>query len=129
MGSNQSSSLKPRVAGNCNGEGIPEWLEQFTENLEDTEVLANADISHDSDPERPFRVASRKHGIFYSLPKRSKLRSMLANQEDKGSLQKTNWKFSTLSIEFCDFITADHKVLNEEVNQGTIIDTRSWYKI
>ena len=37
------------VAGNCNREGIPEWLEDFTENLEIAEVLASADISHDSD--------------------------------------------------------------------------------
>ena len=31
---------------------LPEWLEEFTENLEDTEVPANAHISRDSDSER-----------------------------------------------------------------------------
>ena len=35
---------------------LPEWLEEFTENLEDT--------SHDSDLERPPKAASRKHSIF-----------------------------------------------------------------
>ena len=34
---------------------------------------------------------------LYSLPKRPKLRSMLANQDDKGSLQKTHWRSSTSS--------------------------------
>ena len=32
-----------------------------------------------------------------SLPKRPKLRSMLANQDDKGSLQRTHWRSSTSS--------------------------------
>ena len=32
---------------------------------------------------------------FYSLPERSKLRSMLANQDDNGSLQKAKWRSST----------------------------------
>ena len=31
---------------------LPEWLEAFTENLEDTEVPALAHTSHDSDSER-----------------------------------------------------------------------------
>ena len=34
---------------------------------------------------------------LYSLPKRSKLRSLLANYKDKGSLQKTHWRSSTSS--------------------------------
>ena len=53
--------------GNCNREGIPEWLEDFTENLETAEVLAPAEISHDSDPERLVKVASpRKTQIVRS---------------------------------------------------------------
>ena len=58
---------------------LPEWLEEFTENPEDAEVPATAHISHDSDSERPTKVAPRKHSI-YSLPERSTLRSMQANQ-------------------------------------------------
>ena len=52
------------VAGNCNGERIPEWLEDFTENLEIAEVLSPANTSQDSDLERPVKMASRKHSIF-----------------------------------------------------------------
>ena len=37
---------------------LPEWLEEFTENLEDTEVPAPAHLSHDSVSERPTKVAS-----------------------------------------------------------------------
>ena len=49
---------------------LPEWLEELTENLEDIEVPALAHISHDSDSERPTKVASRKHSIiFIHFPK------------------------------------------------------------
>ena len=57
------------VAGNCNGEGIPEWLEDFTVDLEIAEVPAPGDISHDSDPERPVKVASRERSIFLTSQK------------------------------------------------------------
>ena len=48
---------------------LPEWLEEFTENLGDTEVRAHAHISHDSDSDRPTKVASKKHYIFTQFPK------------------------------------------------------------
>ena len=38
---------------------------------------------------------------LYSVPKRPKLRHMLENQNDKGSLQKTHWRSSTLSRKVC----------------------------
>ena len=45
---------------------LPEWLEEFTDNLEYTEVHAPAHISEDSDSERPTKVVSksRKHSIY-----------------------------------------------------------------
>ena len=47
--------------------GLPEWSEEFTENLEDTEVPASRDTpantSQDSDSERPTKVVSKKHRI------------------------------------------------------------------
>ena len=61
------------ATGNCNRGGIPECLEDFTENLEIAEVLVPAGISHDSDPERPRKVASRKHSILTHFPKDPKL--------------------------------------------------------
>ena len=48
---------------------LPEWLEDFTENLRDTEVPASANISHDSDSERRVKEASRKHSIYTHFPK------------------------------------------------------------
>ena len=57
------------VAGNCS-EGIPEWPQDFTENLEIAETLAAAEISHDSVVERPTKVAPRKHSIYVHFPKK-----------------------------------------------------------
>ena len=74
----------------------PEWLEEFTDNLEDTEVSAPVHISQNSDSERPTKVVSRKHRIF-SLLERRELRNTQANQNDKGSLEKTHWRRSTTS--------------------------------
>ena len=42
---------------------LPEWLEEFTDNFQDAEVPASANIIHDSDSEHPTKVASRKHRI------------------------------------------------------------------
>ena len=80
---------------------FPKWLEESTDNLEDTEVPARAHISHDSESERQTKVASRKNCVFFSLPTRPKLRSLLANPNHKGSLQKTHWRSSTSSRNVC----------------------------
>ena len=80
---------------------LPEWLEEFTDNLEDTEVSASANISHDSVSESPTTVVKIKEAQYLcSLPKRPKPRSLLANENDKGSLQKTHWRSSTSSRKF-----------------------------
>ena len=46
-----------------------EWLKESTENPEDTEVLAPAHVSHDSDSERPTKVTLGKHSVHTHFPK------------------------------------------------------------
>ena len=67
---------------------LPKWLEECTDNLEDTEVYASAHISQDSHSERPTKVLSksRKHSIFCHFPKEWNLGSLLTSQNDKDSL-------------------------------------------
>ena len=76
---------------------LPKWLKEFTDNLEDTGMPVPAHISRDSDSERPTKVTSKKQSIYTRFPKGPKLRSMHANQDDKGSLQKAKWRSSTSS--------------------------------
>ena len=62
----QNKNLKKGIsqaAGN-RFRDLPDWPEEFTDNLEDTEVPAPANTSQDSDAERPTKVASMKHRIY-----------------------------------------------------------------
>ena len=47
---------------------LPEWLEEFTDNLEDAEVQELANTSHGSDSNRPTKVTSRNHCIYTHFP-------------------------------------------------------------
>ena len=50
---------------------LPEWLEEFTDNLEDTELPASAHIAQDSDLEHLTKLTtkSRKHSIYTHFQK------------------------------------------------------------
>ena len=88
-------------------------LEDFTGNPEDTEVLAPALISQDSDSERPAKVVSksRKHSIHTHLPKDRNCEVCLRTQMTRApTLAKLDFEQKS----FGDFITTDHKVFNEE---------------
>ena len=65
-------------------------LEEFTDNLEDTELHA---LRFRTSYESGIKIQEAQY--LFSLPERPKLRSLLANQNDKGSLQKTHWRSST----------------------------------
>ena len=93
-----------------------EWLEPFTDYLEDTETPAPAQISQDSDSDRTTKVAGkfRKHRICTHFPKsqdcdvcwRTKITRALCRRRAGEALPRAE--------KFGDLITADHKVLNEE---------------
>ena len=103
---------------------FPEWCEEFTDNLEDTEVPAPAHIFLTTqESERPTSGIEEAQ-YFYLLPERSKLRSMLAKQDDKGSLQKTHWRNSTSNRK--SLVTCDQQITKSsmrKVNLETITDT------
>ena len=94
----QNSKLKKKRSGNRDSDDrlreFPEWLEEFTDNLADTELPASAHSSQDSASERPPKVVSksRKHSIYSPFPKDRNYDVCLRN---KGSLQRTEWQSST----------------------------------
>ena len=53
------------------------------------------------------KVELMKYSVYTQFSKDRKLRSMLANQHDKGSLQKTHFRSSTSSRKFGDLITVN----------------------
>ena len=108
---------------------LPEWLEVFTDNLEDTEVSAPAQISHDSDSERPTKVASRKHSIFSHFPKDRNCEVCLRTKMTRAPCRRRTGEAVPRAEEFGELITADHKVFNGNGDLETTTDTQSLCKI
>ena len=70
-----------------------EWLEEFKENLVDRIACIRTQFSELRSGTFYESVNNTKEAQYlYSLPERPKLRSLLANQYDKNSLQKTHWR-------------------------------------
>ena len=90
------------VEGNCKREGIPEWLEDFADNLELAEEFA-------------IKVASRKHSIYIHFPedqickvcKRTKITMALCRTRTGNSVRRAE--------KFGDLITVDHRIFNEGI--------------
>ena len=99
---------------------LPEWLEEFTDKLEDAEVPAPAHISQDSDSEGPTKVTSksRKHGVYIHFPKdrncemckRTKITRALCRRRTAEALLRAE-KFGALNIETIDDARSWHKIL------------------
>ena len=77
---------------------IPEWLQEFRENLVDDEIPVHGD-SHASsshefslEPALARSVDLGKHSVFFSLPERPKLQNLPKDQNYKGPVQKTHWQ-------------------------------------
>ena len=108
---------------------LPEWLEDFTENLEDTKVPASANIPHDSDSERPMKVALRMHSIYAHFPKDQNCEVCKRTKITRALCTRRTGEPVLRAEKFCDLITADHKVFNEGSESRNIIDTESRYKV
>ena len=94
---------------------LPEWLEEFTDNLEDTEMSVPAHMSQDSDSERPTNVVSksRKHSIFTHFPKDRNCEVRLRSKISRAPCRRRTGEAAPRADKFGDLITADHKVLSD----------------
>ena len=118
----QNHLTQKKRNGNRDSDGrlrdLPEWLEEFTDDPEDTEVHAPAHISQDSDSERPTKVVSksRKHSIHIHFPsKKGRNREVcLRKNMTRAACRRRTGEALPPAEKFCDLTTADHKVLNEE---------------
>ena len=93
---------------------LQEWLEEFTDDLNDAEVPALANTSQDSDSERPTNVAPRKHSIYTHFPKDTHCVICKRTKITRNPCRKRTGEAVLGAEKFGDLITADHKVLNEE---------------
>ena len=92
---------------------LPEWLEEFTDNLEHTEVHAPAHTSQDSDSERPTKLVqmSRKHSIYTHFPKDRNCEVCLRTNMTRAPCRRRTGEALPRAEKFGDLITAGRKVL------------------
>ena len=104
---------------------LPEWLEEFTDSLEDEGVLASRDTpantSHDSDLERLAKVVSRKHSIFTHFQKNRNCEACRRTKIKRAPCMKRTGS-AVLRAQITKFSVKD-------VNLETTTDTQSWHKI
>ena len=107
---------------------LPEWLENFKDNLEDAELHAPAHNSQNSDSERPTKVVSRsrKHSIYTHFPQDRNCEVCFRTKMTRAPCRRRTGEALRRAENFVDLITADHM---RDVNPETIIGTLSWYKI
>ena len=84
---------------------IPEWLQEFRENLVEDRVPerrdSHASSSHEPSLEpTPTRSVDLGKQCLYSLPERPKLRDLSEDQNYKGPVQKTYWRSRTSCRKF-----------------------------
>ena len=85
-----------------------------SQNLEVAEVPAIGHISHDSDSERPTKVASKKHSIFFLTFRQTEIaKSSWQPKYQRALCRKRTGNQVLVADKFGDLTTADHKVLNE----------------
>ena len=90
----------------CDDSEIPEWLQEFRENLVDDEIPlqggSHASSSNEAslEPITKRREDLGKHSVYTHFPRRPKLRDVSEDQNYKGSVQKTQWRSGTSCRKF-----------------------------
>ena len=98
---------------------IPEWLQEFKENLVDDEIPAHGDShassSHEASLERtPARSADLgKHSVYTDFPKDRNCEICQRTKITRAPCRRRNGGAVPRPENFGDLITADHKVLSE----------------
>ena len=91
-----------------------EWVfrctvQDFAENLEDTEVPALASISHNQDSERSTKVAGRKYSIFSHFSKDRNCEICKNTKSTRIPCRRRTGESVLREENFVDLITANHK--------------------
>ena len=98
---------------------IPEWLQEFRENLVDDEIPlqggSHASSSHEASLEPTFkrRVDSGKHSVYFHFPKDRNCEICKRTKITRAPCRRRNGEAVLRAEKFGDLITADHKVLSD----------------
>ena len=114
---------------------IPEWLQEFRDNLVDDEIPlqgdSHASSSHEASLEPTFKRHEDlgKHNVHTHFPKDRNCEICQRTKITRAPRRGRNGGAVPRAENFGDLITAYHKVLSENVNLETIIDMQSWCRI
>ena len=108
---------------------LPAWLEEFIENLENTEVPAAAHISHDSGSERPKKW-HQGSTVFILTSQKTRIAKSACEPKWQGLFAEDVLAQSNLVQKILVICLQQiTKSSMRDVNQETITGTLSWYKI
>ena len=103
----------------CDDSEIPEWLQEFRENLVDDEIPlqggSHASSSHEASLEPIFkrRVDLGKHNVHTHFSKDRNCEICKRTKITRAPCRRRNGEAAPRAVNFGDLITADHKVLSD----------------
>ena len=103
----------------CGDSEIPEWLQEFRENLVDDEIPlqggSHASSSHEvsSEPTAKRREDLGKHSVYTHFPKDRNCEICQRTKITRAPCRRRNGEAVPRAVNFGDLITADHKVLSD----------------
>ena len=105
--------------GNPLDSEIPEWLQEFKENLVDDEIPlqggSHASSSHEAslEPTKKRSEDSGKHSVYTHFPKDRNCEICKRTKVTRAPRRRRNGETVPRAENFGDLITADHKVLSD----------------
>ena len=103
----------------CDDPEIPEWLQEFRENLVDDEIPlqggSHASSSHEAslEPTTKRRENLGKHNLYTHFPKDRNCEICKQTKITRAPCRRRNGEAIPRAVNFGDLITADHKVLSD----------------
>ena len=103
----------------CGDSEIPEWLQEFSENLVDDEIPlqggSHASSSHEVslEPTTKRRADLGKHSVYTHFPKDRNCEICKRTKITRAPCRRRNGEAVPRAANFGDLITADHKILSD----------------
>ena len=103
----------------CDDSEIPEWLQEFRENLVDDEIPlqggSHASSSHEAslEPTTKRREDLGKHSVYTHFPKDRNCEICKRTKITRAPCRRRNGEAVPRAVNFGDLITGDHKVLSD----------------
>ena len=113
---------------------IPEWLQEFRENLVDDKIPVHGDSHASSSHEASLEPTSTrsadlgKNNVYPHFPEDRNCEICQRTKITRASCRRGNGGAVPRAENFGDLITPITKFSVKDVNRGTIIDTLWWYK-